>query len=276
MKTSPFRIAGPARIGFSGGRTSGYLLYRIMDAHNGKLPPDVLVTFANTGLELEETLEFVRECQLRWSAPIRWVEYRPTKPFFAEVDFYSASRRGEPFEQMIRKERWMPNPSARTCTKNLKIKTQGRFAKASGLKKWTAVIGIRADEPARVAKNRASDPRGYGCVDLSMPLVDAGVTKADVLKFWREHPFDLRLGTNESNCDVCFLIGTEQRVERIRKRPERAEWWIRMERERGMPFRRNSPSYEALAAYARDQQRIHLPVISNDDDLGGCMCQEAA
>ena len=33
---NPFLIEGPASILFSGGRSSGYMLWRILDAHDGK------------------------------------------------------------------------------------------------------------------------------------------------------------------------------------------------------------------------------------------------
>ena len=48
-KINPYLIHGPALISFSGGRTSGYMLKKILDAHSGLLPDDVHVTFANTG-----------------------------------------------------------------------------------------------------------------------------------------------------------------------------------------------------------------------------------
>ncbi len=63
--SDPFHITGPALISFSGGRTSGYMLWRILQAHGGTLPDDVYVTFANTGKEREETLRFVYECGSR-------------------------------------------------------------------------------------------------------------------------------------------------------------------------------------------------------------------
>lgn len=57
---NPYRIYGPAIISFSGGRSSGYMLHEILMAHEGTLPDDVHVVFANTGKEMGETLDFVR------------------------------------------------------------------------------------------------------------------------------------------------------------------------------------------------------------------------
>ena len=72
---NPYLIKGPAIVSFSGGRTSGYMLRHVLDAHGGRLPEDVHVLFANTGKERPETLDFVEECATRWDVPIRWVEY---------------------------------------------------------------------------------------------------------------------------------------------------------------------------------------------------------
>jgi predicted phosphoadenosine phosphosulfate sulfurtransferase len=46
---NPFKIIDQTCISFSGGRTSAYMLWRVLDAHNGKLPDDAVVCFANTG-----------------------------------------------------------------------------------------------------------------------------------------------------------------------------------------------------------------------------------
>ncbi|THF55938.1 adenine nucleotide alpha hydrolase family protein [Pseudothauera rhizosphaerae] len=53
----PCRVEGPAVISFSGGRTSGMMLRKILDSHGGQLPNDVRVLFANTGKEAPETLD---------------------------------------------------------------------------------------------------------------------------------------------------------------------------------------------------------------------------
>ena len=55
---SAFRVEGPAAIQCSFGRTSGYLLWLILQAHGGRLPPDVHVMFENTGKEPLVTLRY--------------------------------------------------------------------------------------------------------------------------------------------------------------------------------------------------------------------------
>ncbi|MGO4011721.1 MULTISPECIES: hypothetical protein [Pseudomonas] len=46
---NPYMITGPAQIGISGGRTSGHMVYMILEARGGTLPPDVHLFFQNTG-----------------------------------------------------------------------------------------------------------------------------------------------------------------------------------------------------------------------------------
>lgn len=232
---SPFLIDGPATVSFSGGRTSGFMLRRILDEG---LRPDVHVLFANTGKERVETLDFVEECSQRWAIRVRWVEYRPVAPFFEEVDHASASRNGEPFRAMVTKERYMPNASKRLCTKSLKLKTMHRFArKALGLLTWTAIVGLRYDEYGRVMNVRASPvATKAGATEILTPLADAKVTIEHVTAFWKAQPFDLRLGRGEGNCDLCFLKPPELLVQLIRKRPGSEDWWAELEVERGMPF----------------------------------------
>ena len=111
----PFKITQPTCISFSGGRTSAYMLWRVLQT-NGGMPADTVVCFANTGKEVEATLRFVRDCAEHWQVPIRWLEYVPMEPGFALIDFDRASRQGEPFEALIRKRQYLPNPVARGCT----------------------------------------------------------------------------------------------------------------------------------------------------------------
>ena len=99
---NPFEIKEPTVISFSGGRTSAYMLWRVLDANNG-LPTEAKVIFCNTGKEEEATYKFVQDCQTKWNVPIVWVEYELIDGDHAVkvVNFETASRNGEPFDAVI-------------------------------------------------------------------------------------------------------------------------------------------------------------------------------
>jgi 3'-phosphoadenosine 5'-phosphosulfate sulfotransferase (PAPS reductase)/FAD synthetase len=71
---NPYYITGPAQIGISGGRTTGHMVYKILEAHGGQLPADVHLFFQNTGKEREETLIFIEEMAKRWGVHVTWME----------------------------------------------------------------------------------------------------------------------------------------------------------------------------------------------------------
>lgn len=105
MKASPYIFEGPTVWSFSGGRTSGLMLHKAVEAYGGRLPSDHVVAFANTGKERLETLRFVEEVGRRWGIDIVWLEFRsrsgPAADRFEVVGPNSASRTGEPFSRLI-------------------------------------------------------------------------------------------------------------------------------------------------------------------------------
>lgn len=259
--TDHFRIEGPALVQFSGGRTSAYMLWRILRAHSGTLPDDVRVAFENTGKEMPETLDFIRDCGERWGVPISWLEYRwqEGKHDFAIVDHATASRNGEPFELVIRSRSMLPNPVARFCTIDMKIRTGQRYMKSLGWPDYTSVVGLRADEPRRVAKAKARSESSKDRFDTLTPLASAGITKRDVAAFWEAQNWGLALpsvnGTTPlGNCDLCFLKSAATIGGIIRDRPALAQWWIDQEsaavgktrNESVAYFRKDRPSYAAM------------------------------
>lgn len=230
MIDDPFFVVGPASLSFSGGRTSAYMLWRVLQAHGGRLPDDIVVTFANTGKEREETLRFVHECGSRWGVRINWLEWRSGKPGFEEVGFNSASRKGEPFAALIASKQRLPNWQERWCTGYLKVKTMHAFNTSIGRKlgEFAEVIGLRYDEGSRILTGEAAATKSGRRVVY--PLGDAGITKSDVMAFWRQQPFDLGLKPHQGNCDLCFLKGRGLRKRIIRDDPKAADWWAEQER----------------------------------------------
>jgi 3'-phosphoadenosine 5'-phosphosulfate sulfotransferase (PAPS reductase)/FAD synthetase len=268
--SDPFKIDSPTCISFSGGRTSAYMLWRVLQS-NGGLPSGAAVCFANTGKEEEKTLEFVRDCGANWGVKINWVEYRNDERGYAVVNFDTASRGGEPFEAIIRKRNFLPNPVARFCTVELKIQPELKFLRSLGWTEWENLVGIRADEPRRVAKIRANPSGGKAGPERRMPLADAKITKEVVGAFWRAQPFNLGLPnhngvTLHGNCDLCFLKGGAQILSLIAERPARATWWARMETtitntkiKDGGRFRADRPSYAHMLKFSQDQGDMFDP-----------------
>ena len=280
---NPYKITEPTCISFSGGRTSAYMLYQVLQAHGGKLPNDAIVCFANTGKEEEATLKFVRDCSINWGVKIHWIEYQDHEdPLFRykEIDYATASRKGEPFEAIIRKRQYLPNPVTRFCTSELKIRTMACFLKQSGLfndctkselenASW---IGLRYDEARRAVK--ISDKR-------RIPLFTAKVNVQDISNFWEVQPFNLELPTYKGrtlagNCDLCFLKPMNQVATLIAEKPERAVWWANMEalalalasKPSGATFRKDRPNYANMVKFAADQSSL----FDQDEEGIACFC----
>jgi len=281
-----FKIKGPAIISFSGGRTSAFMLHKIVAAHGGTLPDDVKVVFANTGKEMPQTLDFVRDCGERWGVEIVWLEFTQhaeAKHRWKIVNYETAARGGEPFSEVLNFRRVLPNPIARICTREMKILPMIYFAKSLGWKNdWTNVLGLRADEQRRVA--RLGGANNDGSFDRIAPLARAGITKRDVQAFWQRQNFDLRLpninGTTPAgNCDLCFLKSASTISGLIRDNPGMADWWIEAERravekigsDGGARFRKDRPGYAEMAKAVREQNAFDFGTADNAMD---CLCTD--
>ena len=267
-----FRIEGPALISFSGGRTSAYMLHEIRRAYDGEIPDDVIVAFANTGREREETLRFVYECGSRWSVEIVWLEWRDAKPCFEQIGLNSAARNGEPFEVLIEKKRRLPNWQERWCTTFLKIRPMQDFMRVHfGLEpgQYVEAVGLRDDEPERIADMVEGDARSGR--RRTAPLARAKVTKADVMAFWATQPFDLGLEPWEGNCDLCFATGRSVKLARLRRNPKCGRWWAERERQIGGVFDRRD-SVAKLMEEALREPDLFEPLPEEFDAECGLYC----
>lgn len=259
---NPYLFQGPGYVSVSGGRTSAFMLAKIVEAHGGKLPQDVIAIFCNTGLEHPKTLDFLREVERR-ICPIVWLEYRHAPDqepghSWQQVRYETASRNGEPFDQIIQHRSVLPNPRARYCTAELKVRTANRYVQSLGWGNWNTAVGLRADEPRRLAKIAGDGSRQ----EVECPIARAGHTLDDVLAYWRKMPFDLELPNGDNafgNCTLCFLKTTDKLLKIIRADPSVAQWWIEKEALRkggdgdGSRFRKDRPGYEALLRISRTQ-----------------------
>jgi len=299
----PEKFDCPTLISFSGGRTSGYMLYKILESYDGVLPDDVHVTFANTGKEMPETLNFINDCAVNWNVNVRWLELdiHDERPIYRtkEVTYETASRNGEPFASLIKRRGILPSATQRMCTQEMKVNVMNRFMRSHGYKQWANVVGLRYDEPSRVARQRKQNETGKNKWTSLVPLYDYKIMIEDVARFWENNDFDLNLPNHQGktlagNCDLCFLKGTKTLIKIIQEKPELADWWInqevemkkrpaykklkeknrgtRLEGKENMLYEfRDNQTYKDLVEMAKlDAKQVEL----FDDDSRSCFCHD--
>lgn len=141
----------PHIVKFSGGRSSGMLLFSMLE--KGMLNADRgdIVIFNNTSAEHEETYKFVvrckKECEEKYGIPFFMLEFQTyedsqkgiydrfstyklvnDKPYSDEnPDGYH--HKGEVFEELISWKAYLPTTLQRTCTKEMKMYTTHKFLK---------------------------------------------------------------------------------------------------------------------------------------------------
>ena len=215
-------------ISFSGGKTSAYMTHWLLKNKMQDFDK-VVITFANTGQENEETLDFVNRCDKEWDLNVIWLEAlvdpivgKGTR--FKQVTFETASRNGEPFEDYIKKH-GIPNQAAPKCTYELKLAPMNSYLRSLGWKNGTykTAIGIRADEIDRVSSKMVEQ-------NLIYPLVEyTKATKESINRWWDNQPFTLNLKEHEGNCKWCWKKSKRKLLTLAKDTPEIFDFPIMME-----------------------------------------------
>jgi 3'-phosphoadenosine 5'-phosphosulfate sulfotransferase (PAPS reductase)/FAD synthetase len=197
-------------VGVSGGRTSGFMaLYIWLIYTKKKLYREIVFYFCNTGEEAEETLIFVKNITDIWGIPVVWLE-----PIFHEhgvgtthkiVDFETAKRKGEPFDEMLKKYP-IPNKSAPNCTRELKERLRESLMRTLGFDKHYTALGIRADEMHRIS-NTAE--QRFIIYPLAQELQ---VDEIFIRNWFEKQAFDLGLLDYQGNCNLCFKKSMEKQI----------------------------------------------------------------
>jgi len=186
----------------SGGRSSAYKAIMLKKHYSHKY--EMVFSFANTGQEHPETLNFINKLDKRFNLNLIWIEavihhgerVASTHKVVSYETCTKIGERGEsksdPFEEVIKKY-GLPNQNFPHCTRELKINPANSLMKELGIEVKT--LGIRIDEPKRIRREEG----------VLYPLVDLfPATKSDVLLFWRQQDFDLEITEELGNCVGCY------------------------------------------------------------------------
>lgn len=218
-------------ISFSGGRSSAVMLKRCLELYDAT--HDILITFANTGCEHEDTLRFVHDVDRHFAAGrVVWIEAEihgaGKGPTAKVVTYETASRNGEPFRAAVAKH-GVFSKSHPQCTTRLKEEPMLDYRRQHGWEPLTydTAIGIRADEIDRVS-SRAAEQR------FVYPLVDEGWTKRMVNKYMAQFDWDLNLpGDHFGNCVWCWKKSLRKLMTVAKQEPSAFDFPGEMERWHG-------------------------------------------
>jgi len=206
-------------VSFSGGETSAYMAQWLWSHKQNEY--EMIFVFANTGQENEETLFFVKQCEEYFKFPVVWIE---AKVFHGQrkgnsfnlVSFDTASREGQPFEEIIKKH-GIPNTTTPHCTRELKQVPIKSFAKSIGWNKYYTAIGIREDEIDRMNSKWRENRLLYPLIHNNMQPM----TKPKINFWWSQQPFRLQLKGYQGNCITCWKK-SDNKLYQIAKENERS------------------------------------------------------
>ena len=223
-------------VSFSGGRSSGMMLVKM--AEFGQLD-NAVIAFSDTGREHSECYEFVSEVEAFIGKSILRLEF-PGK-----------------FDALLAKHHALPNVMMRFCTEELKVIPMRKLMYELGNEHYINVIGFRADEQNRVSKKREPIEFRYKkkvmSYDFEFPLYHCGITKRDVLEFWKKMPFDLRSPMGDSNCVMCPLKGFGLKVALAQYNPHFADIWLEDEKKYKATYNKEYSIVDVLEFATRQQ-----------------------
>lgn len=265
----------PGIAGISGGETSA-LLATMCDS-------TVLLCFQNTGREAAKTYGFLERLSEHLQGKLVCLEYRPPvrkgdqpcESRFEVVPLHRLNKTGEPFELLMEalnayrstkgKGKIAPWARSRLCTTYLKTRTARAYVKSLNWQTWNEYVGLRADEPNRVARLRSGVPSYIG---RFAPLFDFGITKADVRSFWDKQAFKLDLDPLMGNCTGCFLKDQADLSRALAVPETDANWWIQQETRYPGWGGRDFATYSRLLAESSARQRIEQTLRSGSCPVG--------
>ena len=203
----------------SGGRTSHYMIRYFLDNREevaarlgiAESELEYLFVFANTGLEHDDTLRFVRDTEIHFGINIIWVE---GVPVFGErtatqhriVNYETAYRLNQykdenhPYTAHVRRY-GVPTISKVNCTREMKRNAINSYMRSVGHNEKTTfitAIGIRFDEESRCANKPEERNLVYPMAHW-VPTVER-----QVLDFWSQYEWDLKIPRWLGNCVHCY------------------------------------------------------------------------
>jgi hypothetical protein len=214
-------------VSVSGGETSVFMAQWLWNNRQDEF--EMVFVFSNTGEEDIKTLYFMKRAGEYFGFPCIWVEAvvhhgERKSNDFRIVDYKTCSKKGEPFEEIIKKH-GIPNQNTPHCTRELKQVPIRKYAESIGWKDYYLAIGIRYDEADRINAKAKELKIIYPLISRDMKPM----TKPMVNHWWSRQTFRLGLKGWEGNCKTCWKKSFKKLYRIANDNPEKFDFMKRME-----------------------------------------------
>lgn len=210
------------RVSVSGGRTSMFMAKWCKDNLGAFF--DILFMFANTSREHADTYRFLEAGDKAFCLGVTLIEAVVHKRDGIEkactgkvVQYHELRKDGSLFREVCAAY-GLPNQTFKLCTRELKTNPMDKYAASVGYGDAIVAIGIRSDEKRRVSKHATQNGLAYPLVDL-IPT-----KKLDVLEFFEQFDWDLRIPEWDGNCVDCHKKSDRKLQAVYMATPEVFEW----------------------------------------------------
>jgi 3'-phosphoadenosine 5'-phosphosulfate sulfotransferase (PAPS reductase)/FAD synthetase len=208
-------------------------------------PNDTIIyLFANTGMEDERSLQFLKECSDYYGLDIIYLEpilntKKGKGTNYKVVKFEELDRTGWFFELGI-SIYGIPSRANKWCNRELKLIPMTKFSNDYfGFNNWCVALGIRIDEMDRFSEN-------YKTNNLFYPLVENKIDSRERNKFWSTQSIKLNIKAYEGNCTMCFEKSDRKRMTIANEYPDKVIWWDEMENKYGHIKIEGKPVYNDM------------------------------
>ena len=176
--------------------------------------PDVIPVYCETGGEHEDNVRFMKDCEIWLGKSIKHLR----------------SDKYEDVWDVWEKTRWLAGINGARCTTELKVIPRLAFQRPTDIH----VFGYTADKQDITRANKLRE--NYPELSIRTPLIDAGLTKENVLSIVRGAgivlPTPYLLGFHNNNCKTCVKATSPSYWALVRKSyPDEFERMAKLSRE---------------------------------------------
>lgn len=245
------------QVNVSGGRTSAYMANWLIENCSDRY--EFLFIFANTGAEHPDTYRFLEDVDrellggrlIKVEAEINPERGKGTR--HRVVGWNEMDRAGRPYEDYVRKY-GVPNGAFPGCSKELKKRAIDSYTREIWGTDYSCAIGIRSDEKRRVRKDAVKQRVLYPLIDLHPDQPD----REDIVAWFKQFPWDLRIPVYLGNCVTCFKKGTAKLNAVYHDNPSHFDFFGRLEADYGHVHPKGYPDPDHRMTFWRGRQNTEM------------------